>query len=46
MPCGWTRHRMPVSLQIIGPPFGEAAILLLGAALEEATDFHKFAPPL
>jgi len=46
MPCGLDRHRMPVSLQIIGPPFGEAAILLLGAALEEATDFHKLAPPL
>jgi len=46
MPCGLDRHRMPVSLQIIGPPFGEALILLLGAALEQATDFHKLAPPL
>jgi Asp-tRNA(Asn)/Glu-tRNA(Gln) amidotransferase A subunit family amidase len=46
MPCGLDRRRMPVSLQVIGPPFGEALILLLGAALEEATDLHKLAPPL
>ena len=37
MPCGMTAENLPIGLQIIGKPFAEAAILLIGAALEDAT---------
>jgi aspartyl-tRNA(Asn)/glutamyl-tRNA(Gln) amidotransferase subunit A len=35
MPCGLSATGLPIGLQIIGPPFGEASILRLGAALED-----------
>jgi aspartyl-tRNA(Asn)/glutamyl-tRNA(Gln) amidotransferase subunit A len=37
---------MPVSAQIIGKPFDEATILRVGAALEDATDFHALRPKI
>jgi len=45
VPCGLDRKNMPVSLQIIGKPFAEAMVLRVGAALEDATEFHKLTPP-
>jgi aspartyl-tRNA(Asn)/glutamyl-tRNA(Gln) amidotransferase subunit A len=44
MPCGLDREGLPVSMQIIGKPFDEATILRVGAALEDATDFHNLRP--
>ena len=44
MPCGFDAEGMPLGLQIIGKPFDEAGILRAGAALEDATDFHKRTP--
>jgi len=35
MPCGLSSGGLPIGLQIIGPPFDEAVILRLGAALED-----------
>jgi aspartyl-tRNA(Asn)/glutamyl-tRNA(Gln) amidotransferase subunit A len=35
MPCGLSGAGMPVGLQIVGPAFGEALILKVGAALED-----------
>jgi aspartyl-tRNA(Asn)/glutamyl-tRNA(Gln) amidotransferase subunit A len=35
MPCGLNAAGLPVGLQIIGPPFEEALILRVGAALED-----------
>lgn len=34
VPCGTTRERLPVGLQIFGPPFAEERILRLAHALE------------
>ncbi len=34
MPCGWDAEGLPLGLQIIGPPFREALILRVAAALE------------
>jgi aspartyl-tRNA(Asn)/glutamyl-tRNA(Gln) amidotransferase subunit A len=45
IPCGFSRHGLPLGLQIIGKPFEEDLILRLGAALEDATDFHTRRPP-
>ncbi len=46
MPCGFSSTGLPLGLQIIGKPFEEALILRIGAALEDATDFHRREPPL
>jgi aspartyl-tRNA(Asn)/glutamyl-tRNA(Gln) amidotransferase subunit A len=35
MPCGLSGNGLPVGLQIVGPAFEEAAILQIGAALED-----------
>ena len=35
MPCGLSGGGLPVGLQIVGPPFEEASILRIGAALED-----------
>jgi amidase len=35
LPCGFTRAGLPVGLQIVGRPRGEAALLATAAALED-----------
>lgn len=44
MPCGLDGEGMPLGLQIIGKPFDEATVLRAGAAVEDATEFHKLRP--
>jgi aspartyl-tRNA(Asn)/glutamyl-tRNA(Gln) amidotransferase subunit A len=44
VPCGFDQDGLPVGMQIIGQPFGEAALFRVGAAFQAATDFHKRAP--
>ena len=43
LPCGFD-GRLPVGLQIIGPHFGEAAVLKAAQAFEAATPFHEAKP--
>ena len=45
IPAGLTNEGMPVSVQLIGPGFGEAAILQLGHAFQRATQWHLARPP-
>jgi aspartyl-tRNA(Asn)/glutamyl-tRNA(Gln) amidotransferase subunit A len=45
VPCGFTRGGLPVGLQIAGPPWGEAVVLRLACAYEQATAWHKRRPP-
>ena len=42
--CGFTRDGLPIGLQITGPPWGEATVLRLAYAFEQATDWHKRHP--
>ena len=44
LPCGFDQAGLPIGLQIIGRPFDESAILRLGYAFEQATDWHKRRP--
>lgn len=46
MPCGANADGLPIGLQILGPPFQEGLLLRVGAALEDATEWHKRRPNL
>ena len=42
VPCGFTRNpKLPIGLQLLGQPFGEATMLRLAHAYEQATPWHK-----
>jgi aspartyl-tRNA(Asn)/glutamyl-tRNA(Gln) amidotransferase subunit A len=44
VPCGFTEGGLPIGLQIIGPHWGEARILRVANAYEQATAWHKREP--
>ncbi|KAA9149772.1 amidase [Amycolatopsis acidicola] len=44
VPMGFTADGMPLSLQLAGPAFGEAAILRAGDAFQQSTDWHLRVP--
>jgi aspartyl-tRNA(Asn)/glutamyl-tRNA(Gln) amidotransferase subunit A len=46
VPCGFTRAGLPIGLQIIGPRLGEARVLALAHAYEQATEWHRREPPI
>jgi aspartyl-tRNA(Asn)/glutamyl-tRNA(Gln) amidotransferase subunit A len=44
IPSGFTASGLPIGLQISGPPGGDAVVLQLAHAYEQATDWHKRHP--
>ena len=44
VPCGLTAERLPIGLQISGPPGSEATVLRLARAYERATAWHQSVP--
>ncbi|HVS74847.1 MAG TPA: amidase [Candidatus Acidoferrales bacterium] len=44
VPCGFTSAGLPIGMQITGPAGGEATVLSLAHAYEQATDWHKRSP--
>jgi aspartyl-tRNA(Asn)/glutamyl-tRNA(Gln) amidotransferase subunit A len=44
VPCGFTGGGLPIGLQLMGPPFGEAGLLQAAYAFEQATDWHRRKP--
>ena len=46
VPCGFTRAGLPIGLQITGPRLGEARVLALAHAFEQATEWHRREPDL
>jgi aspartyl-tRNA(Asn)/glutamyl-tRNA(Gln) amidotransferase subunit A len=46
VPCGFTRAGLPIGLQISGPRLGEARVLALAHAYEQATEWHRREPSL
>jgi aspartyl-tRNA(Asn)/glutamyl-tRNA(Gln) amidotransferase subunit A len=46
VPCGFTQRGLPIGMQISGPPRGEAVVLRLAYAYEQATEWHKRKPKL
>jgi aspartyl-tRNA(Asn)/glutamyl-tRNA(Gln) amidotransferase subunit A len=45
IPCGFA-DALPVGLQLIGPAFGESAVLNVAHRYQQATDWHRREPPL
>lgn len=44
LPCGFAGH-LPIGLQLIGKPLGEATLIQAAYTFEQSTDYHKqFAP--
>jgi aspartyl-tRNA(Asn)/glutamyl-tRNA(Gln) amidotransferase subunit A len=46
VPCGFTRAKLPIGLQIIGRPFQEADLLAIAQAYEQGHDWHTQHPEL
>lgn len=46
VPCGFSSANMPLSMQIIGKPFDEPAVLRAGDAYQRLTDWHLKVPPI
>jgi aspartyl-tRNA(Asn)/glutamyl-tRNA(Gln) amidotransferase subunit A len=47
VPCGFTSNpKLPVGLQLLGKPFGEAAILRVAHAYEQSTGWHRERPSI
>ncbi len=46
VPCGFDESGMPISLQLIGKPFGEDTLLQAAYAYEQATPWHTRKPSL
>lgn len=46
LPSGFDRAGMPLSMQIIGPRLGEAAIIRAAHAYQSATDWHTRVPDM
>jgi len=46
VPCGFDDDGLPIGMQVIGRPFDEVTLFRVGAAFQEATDFHTRAPAL
>ena len=47
LPCGFAESpRLPIGLQLMGPPLGEETILRLAHAYEQSTPWHRERPSL
>ena len=46
VPCGFSSDGRPIGLQLMGPTFGEAVVLQVAHAFEQATDFHLRKPEI
>ena len=46
IPCGFTKGSLPIGMQLVGRWWDEATVLRAAHAYQQATDWHKRAPPL
>jgi aspartyl-tRNA(Asn)/glutamyl-tRNA(Gln) amidotransferase subunit A len=44
VPMGFTKDHLPLGLELIGPPLGEATLLSLAMAFQRETDWHRQLP--
>ncbi|MCD0502151.1 amidase [Bordetella petrii] len=46
LPAGFSAQGLPVGIQLLGKPFDEATLGRIGAAFQQATDWHRRVPDL
>jgi aspartyl-tRNA(Asn)/glutamyl-tRNA(Gln) amidotransferase subunit A len=46
LPAGLDRQGLPIGMQLMGAPFGDATLVKLGRAFQQATDWHLRRPDL
>ena len=46
LPAGFSATGLPLSIQLVGRPFGEARLLNMGDAFQQATGWHTKPPPV
>lgn len=46
LPCGFSKDKLPIGMQIIGPMLSEGLLLNIGHQYQLATDWHKKKPKL
>lgn len=46
LPCGFTKSGLPIGMQLIGPAFEEARILIAGHQYQKVTDCHTKRPTI
>jgi aspartyl-tRNA(Asn)/glutamyl-tRNA(Gln) amidotransferase subunit A len=44
VPCGFTKAKLPIGLQLLAPPFAEEKLLRVARMFERATDWHLKRP--
>jgi aspartyl-tRNA(Asn)/glutamyl-tRNA(Gln) amidotransferase subunit A len=45
-PCGFSKDKLPMGVQLIGKAFDEVSLVKLGSAYQQSTDFHKQKPDI
>ena len=45
LPCGFA-DKLPVAIQIVGPPWSENTLVAVGKEFQEKTDWHRKRPPV
>jgi len=46
LPAGFSEKGLPIGVQLIGAPFGDATLVRIGRAFQSATDWHRRRPDL
>lgn len=46
IPCGFTKNKLPIGVQLIGPPLSEELIYQVADAYQQVTDWHTKHPSL
>lgn len=46
VPCGFTKDKLPVGLQIVSRAWNESGVLRAGFAYQQATEWHKMKPEI
>jgi aspartyl-tRNA(Asn)/glutamyl-tRNA(Gln) amidotransferase subunit A len=45
VPAGFSKNAMPIGFQVFARPYAESVLLRVGAAYQQATDWHEQRPP-